>query len=70
MAVIDCLLSYDKAKKYQGEMASLKNIELGKANNEPVKFYKGKCETTNLFSFMDPACQGQKFNAMEKIYRD
>lgn len=38
-------------------------------NNNHVGFYKGPCQTKNLFSFMDPARQGQQFKFIESVYK-
>lgn len=32
--------------------------------------FKGKCPTKNLFSMIDPACEGQQYKFIESIYKD
>ena len=61
---------YDKAKKYEGELSVIGGVSLGNVTKQKVKFYKGPCETTNLFSFLDSSAEGQKFKAVESLYRD
>ena len=63
-------VTYDKAKKYEGELFIANNKLMGSTMRERVKFYKGKCGTRNLFSFFDASVQEQTFNPVEKRYRD
>ena len=61
---------YDPTMKYEGEIAA-QNVELrNKHKPNHIDFYKGKCPTTNLFSFLDKSAEGQEFKAVESFYRD
>lgn len=39
-------------------------------NKEPVRFYKGACESRNLFSIFDEGSTNQPFRVYERYYRD
>lgn len=37
---------------------------------QKVGMFKGRCPTKNLFSMIDPACEGQQMKFIESIYKD
>lgn len=56
--VIGCTITYDKVSHFEGEFCSGLQKQAIRSGQK-VALFKGKCPTKNLFSIIDPACQGQ-----------
>lgn len=58
---------YVASQLFMGEkLGDLESIP----QKEPVRFYKGSCESKNAFSFLDSNNSGKPFNFVEATYRD
>ena len=51
-------ISYDRVRHFEGELASGTQKQ-SKKSIQKVTMFKGQCATKNLFSILDPACEGQ-----------
>lgn len=62
VGLLCCSITYDKVSYYEGELSQFNKIPTAPipVQNKKVPLYKGKCATKNLFSLLDPACDGQQ----------
>lgn len=67
--IIYCTITYDRVSYFQGEFCTAAQRQALK-RGQKVAMFKGKCPTKNLFSMIDPACDGQQFKFVESIYKD
>lgn len=62
-------ITYDRVSYFEGEFCSAAQKQALR-RGQKVAMFKGKCPTKNLFSMIDPACDGQQFKFIESIYKD
>lgn len=67
--VLKCTITYDRVSHFEGEFCTAPQKQTMKIGQK-VGMFKGRCPTKNLFSMIDPACEGQQYKFIESIYKD